>query len=83
MLGRGSTGTGFEETTAIHQRHDGEHLGTGAELKDRKQVGQVVAEHVASDGNSIIASLRTLQRDACCLDWRQDADIEPFSVAIL
>ena len=35
---RGAAGTRFEESAAIHQRHDGKHLGAGAEFEDREQV---------------------------------------------
>jgi len=31
------------------QRDDGEHLGAGADLEDREEVGEVVAEDVAGD----------------------------------
>ena len=38
---------GLEQAAAVHQRHDRQHLGAGAELHDREQVGEVVAQHVA------------------------------------
>ena len=45
--------TGFEESTAVHQRDDGEHLGAGADLEDGKKVGVIVAEDIAGDGDGI------------------------------
>jgi len=49
VLRRGAAGAGFEEAAAVHERDDGEHLGAGADLEDREEVGEVVAEDVAGD----------------------------------
>ena len=39
MLGRRTSSTGFEKPPAVHKRNDGEHLGTGSDLEDGKEVG--------------------------------------------
>ena len=36
---RGAAGTGFEESAAVHERDDREHLGAGADFEDREEVG--------------------------------------------
>src|SRR5665213_2472567 len=43
VLGRRAAGTGLEKTAARQQRNDRQHLGRGAQLHDREQVGQIVA----------------------------------------
>ena len=55
VLGRRAAGAGLEEAAAVHQRDDREHLGAGAELEDREQVGVVVAQHVAGDRDGVLA----------------------------
>ena len=57
VLGRGAAGAGLEEAAAVQQRHDGEHLGAGADLEDREEVGEVVAQDVAGDGDGVLAGL--------------------------
>ena len=44
MLGRRAAGAGLEQAAAGHQRDDREHLRARAELEDREQVGEVVAQ---------------------------------------
>ena len=83
MLGRGAAGTGLEQAAAVHQRHDGEHLGAGAELHDREQVGQVVAQHVAGHRDGVLALADALQRDLHRFYRRQDADVQTAGVVIL
>ena len=56
VLGRRTAGAGLEQAAAVHQRHDREHLGAGAQLEDREQVGQVVAQHVAGDRDRVLAA---------------------------
>ena len=62
VLGRRTAGTGLEQATAVHERHDREHLGAGAELHDREQVGEVVAQHVAGDRDGVLAPADALER---------------------
>ena len=55
VLGRRAAGAGLEQPAAVHQRDDRLHLGARAELEDREQVGQVVAQHVAGDRDRVLA----------------------------
>ena len=68
VLRRRAAGTGLEHGAAVQQRHDRQHLGAGAELEDREQVGQVVTQHVAGDGDRVLAGLDAQQRRAHGLD---------------
>ena len=61
VLGRGAPGTRLEEAAAVHQRHDRQHLGAGAELDDREQVGEVVTQHVAGDRDGVFAAADSLE----------------------
>jgi hypothetical protein len=63
VLGRRAAGAGLEQAAARHQRHDRQHLGAGAELEDREQVGQVVAQHVAGDRDRVLALADALERE--------------------
>ena len=54
VLGRRAAGTGLEKTAARQQRNDRQHLGRGAELHDREQVGSIITQHVASDGDRVL-----------------------------
>ena len=56
VLGRRAAGAGLEQPAAVHQRHDREHLRARAELEDREQVGQVVAQDVAGDRDRVLAA---------------------------
>ena len=64
VLGRRAAGAGLEQAAAVHQRHDRQHLRAGAELEDREQVGQVVAQHVAGDRDRVLAGAGALEREA-------------------
>ena len=57
MFGRRSARAGLEETAAVQQRHDREHLRAGPDLENREQVGEIVAQYIAGDGNRIFAFL--------------------------
>ena len=54
-LGAEPPAPGLEQPAAVHQRDDREHLRAGAQLQDREQVGQVVAQHVAGDRDRVLA----------------------------
>jgi hypothetical protein len=82
VLGRRAAGAGLEQAAAVHQRHDREHLGAGAELEDREQVGQVVAQHVAGDRDRVLASADALEARTAGLDRRHDLDLEPVGVVV-
>ena len=80
VLGRRAAGAGLEQPAAVHQRHDREHLRARAELEDREQVGQVVAQHVAGDRDRVLAARGALEREAGRLGDRQDLDLQPVGV---
>ena len=63
VLGGRAAGTGLEQAAAVDQRDDRQHLGAGAELHDREQVGQVVAQHVAGDRDGVLAPADALERE--------------------
>ena len=64
VLGRRTAGAGLEQAAARHQRHDRQHLGAGAQLHDREQVGEVVAQHVAGHRDGVLALADALEREA-------------------
>ncbi len=75
-FGRRAAGAGLEQAAAVDQRDDREHLGAGAELQDREQVGEVVAQHVAGDRDGVLALADPLQRERDRVDRRHDLDLE-------
>ena len=82
VLGRRAAGAGLEQAAAVHQRHDREHLRARAELEDREQVGQVVAQHVAGDRDRVLAARGALEREARRLGDRQDLDLQAVGVVL-
>ncbi len=78
-----TAGAGLEESAALHQRDDGEHLGAGAQLQDREQIGEIVAEHVAGDRNGLQAVLHALQGETHRIDRGHDPDVQVGGVVIL
>ena len=83
VLGRRAAGTGLEQPAARHQRNDRQHLGRGAKLHDREQIGQIVAQHVAGDGDRVLPLADAIERELHRLDRRQDADVEPRGILLL
>src|SRR4029077_1296301 len=77
VLRRRTSSTRFEKTSAIHQRHNGKHLGTGSQFKNGKQVCQIVAQHVSGAREDILASLQPLQLKRAGVRRRQDFDVHP------
>ena len=76
VLGRRAARAGLEQPTAVHQRHDREHLRARPELEDREQVGQVVAQDVAGDRDRVLAALGALEREPRRLADGQDLDLQ-------
>ena len=83
VLRSGTTGTGFKESAAVHEGNDGEHLGRGADFEDREEVGVVIAQDVAGDGNGVLALDNALQREGAGLGGRKDAEVEAGGVVVL
>ena len=82
VLGRRAAGAGLEQPAAVHQRHDREHLGRGAELEDREQVGVVVAQHVAGHRDGVLAAADALERVRRRLGRRHDLDRQAVGVVL-
>ena len=53
MLGRRTARAGLEHAAAVHQRHDGQHFRAGAQFQDGEEVGEIVAQHIAGNGNGV------------------------------
>ncbi len=83
MLRRRSARARFIHSATGEQWHDRKHLGAGAELQDREQVGQIVAQDIAGDGNRVFAGAYTFQGGANRVHRGEDADVEPGGVVIL
>ena len=83
MLGCRAAGAGFVHAAASHQRHDGQHLGRGAQLHDREQVGQVVAQYVAGHRDGVLAADHALHGYADGFVVAHHADVQAGQVVIL
>jgi len=57
VLRCGTASAGFKEAAAIHQGNDREHLSARSDFKDREEVGEIVAQDIAGDGNRVFACL--------------------------
>jgi hypothetical protein len=82
VLRRGAAGTGLEEAAAVHQRDDGQHLGARADLEDREEVGVVVAQDVAGDGDGVLAEDDALEREGQASAGGEDAEVEAGGVVV-
>mmetsp|Transcript_58654 Transcript_58654/g.130657 ORF Transcript_58654/g.130657 Transcript_58654/m.130657 type:complete len:553 (-) Transcript_58654:784-2442(-) len=83
MLWCRASRSGLEEATAREQRHNGEHLGGCAQLEDREQVSQVVAQDVTGDGDRVLASAGVVHCRVDRVDWFGDGDVEAGDVVVL
>ena len=82
VLGRRAARAGLEQPAAVHQRHDREHLRARPELQDREQVGEVVAQHVAGDGDRVLAVLGAAERELRRLGDGHDLDLDAVGVVL-
>ena len=82
MLGGRAASTCFIHATASHQRHDGEHLGAGAEFHDGEQVREVIAQDVAGDRDGVHATDHALQGVTHGAHLRQMLDVETRGVMV-
>ena len=82
VLGGRAAGTRFKKAATVHQRHDGQHLGRGADFQDRIEVRQVVAQHVAGDGDGVEALGNPLRRVAGCIARGHDLQVEARRVML-
>ena len=76
VLGGRAAGARLEQPAAGQQRHDGQHLGARPDLKDREEVGQVIAQDVAGHRDRVQALADPLQRVLHRLDRGQDLDLQ-------
>ena len=83
VLRRRAAGAGLVQPAAVEQRHDRQHLGARAELENREQIREVVAQHVAGDRDRVEAGAHALQRRADRVDRRHDLDVETRRVVVL
>ena len=83
MLRRRPAGARLVESAAGQERDDRQHLRARTELEDRKQVGQVVAQHVARRRDRVDAGPHASERLLHRLDWRADRDVQTRRVVIL
>ena len=82
VLGCRTARSRFVHSAAGHQRHDRQHLGAGAELQDREQVGEVVAQDVSGRGDGVQPAHRAFQRVPHRPYLRHDLDIETLGVVV-
>jgi hypothetical protein len=82
-LGAEPPAPGLVHAAAGHQRHDGQHLGAGAQLHDREQVGQVVAQDVAGGADGVQAAHHALQRVAHGAHLAHDLDVQAGGVVLV
>ena len=74
VLGGRAARARLEQAAAGKQRDDREHLGRRADLEDREEVGQVVAQHVAGDRDRVLTAAQTREGVPGRLVGRQDHD---------
>ncbi len=77
VAGRRPAGSGLEQPASGHQRHDRLHLRARAQLEDREQVGQVVAQDVSGDRDRVLAPPGALEREAGGVGHVHHLDLEP------
>ena len=70
----------LEESSTREEGDDGEHLGRGAQLEDREEVGEVVPEDVARDANGVLSIRDALAREAHGVDGAQNLNVQPRRV---
>ncbi len=76
VLRCGTAGAGFEEAAAVHQGNDREHLSARADFEDREEVGEIVAQDIAGDGDRVLACLHAFESVERGIGWRFDRDVE-------
>ena len=83
VLGRRSTCTGLEQTPAIHQRDDGEHLGACPHLQDRKEVRQVITKDVAGDRYGLLPLHDPLTGETGRIHRGHDPEVQSLRIMVL
>src|SRR3989442_558101 len=82
VFGRRAAGSGFKEAAAVQQGDDREHFCAGPNFENRKEIGEVVSQHVPRDGNGIFPLFHPFQREPRRLRRRHDPDVEALRIVI-
>ena len=82
VFGGRAARAGLEESAAGQQRDDGQHLGAGAHLEDREEVGEVVTQDVSGDRDGVLALANPFQGERHGVDRGQDAEVQSFGVVL-
>src|SRR5690606_468235 len=82
VLRRRAAGSCLEQSAAVQQRYDGQHACAGADLEDRKQVGEIVAQYVARGGNGVLAAADALERELHGVGRGHDVDAQAARVVL-
>ena len=56
-----SAGSGLEQSAAINEWDDGEHLGTRSQLQDREEVCEIITKHIACSSNGVFSFFGAFQ----------------------
>ena len=82
VLGRGTAGSRFKQLAALQQWHDREHTGARPQLENREQVGEIVAKHVTRNGDGVLATANSLEREFHRVHGLQDLDFQAGEVMV-
>ena len=77
-----SAGAGLKESAAVHERDNREHLGTGTDFENREEVGEVITQDVAGDGDGVVAATDSLEAESACIGGGEDSKVEAFGVVV-
>mmetsp|Transcript_3119 Transcript_3119/g.5957 ORF Transcript_3119/g.5957 Transcript_3119/m.5957 type:complete len:338 (+) Transcript_3119:580-1593(+) len=83
MFGRRSTGSSFVQAATGQQWDNREHFGTGSQLEDRKQIRQIITQHIARDRNSIFSIGSTFTRNTHGIYRAHNGQIQTICIMIL
>ncbi len=83
MLGRRAARPRLQQPAAGQERHNAQHLGGGAQLQDRKQIREVVAQHVSRHADRVEADAGTRAGLRHGGDRRGEGDVQPGGVGVL
>ena len=76
----GAARAGFKHTAAVHQWNNRQHFRAGAKFQNREQVGQIIAQDVAGNGNGVFAVFQTTQAELGGFFGGEDADVEAVGI---
>lgn len=82
VFGGGAAGAGFEEAATVHEGDDAEHFGAGADFENWEEVGVVVAQDVAGDGDGVFAFDDAFEAGGAGFGRGEDAEVEAGGVVV-